>query len=72
MKTSITVRLDKDLSNRLSSESLATKRGKSEIICEALRRQLTVPAFEQLHRRATPFAVARGYLNDEDVFRDVS
>jgi hypothetical protein len=29
-------------------------------------------SFEQLHRDVLPFADARGYLTDEDVFRDVS
>jgi hypothetical protein len=28
--------------------------------------------FEDLRRQTLPFAEARGYLTDEDVFRDVS
>lgn len=72
METSITVRLDKDLAKRLSRVSHSSHKSQSEIIRDALRRQLAVLAFEQLRRRAAPFAEARGYLEDEDVFRDVS
>ena len=72
MDTSITVRLDKDLAKRLSKVSHASKRSQSDIIRDALRRQLAIIAFEQLRRRAMPFAEARGYLEDEDVFRDVT
>jgi len=52
----------------------ARKSGKtrSEIAREALRRQLGISQFEALRRRIMPFAEARGYLTDEDVFRDVS
>lgn len=39
---------------------------------DALRRQLVIEGFEQLRKRAAPFAEAAGYLTDEDVFRDVS
>jgi hypothetical protein len=39
---------------------------------EALRRQLALESFEQLRQRVMPFAEARGYLTDEDVFRDIS
>ena len=72
METSITVRLDKDLAKRLSRVSQSSHKSQSEIIRDALRRQLAVLSFEQLRRRAAPFAEARGYLEDEDVFRDVS
>ena len=45
---------------------------RSEIVRDALRRQLSLLRFEELRRRALPFAEARGYLTDEDVFRDLS
>ena len=44
----------------------------ADIVRDALRRQLALEAFEQLRREVLPFAEARGYLTDEDVFRDVS
>ncbi len=39
---------------------------------DALRRQLAIRRFEQLREQMIPVAEARGYLTDEDVFRDVS
>jgi hypothetical protein len=47
-------------------------RSRSEIVRDALRRQLALESFEQLRRQVLPFAESRGYLIDEDVFRDLS
>jgi predicted transcriptional regulator len=72
MKTSITIRLDEDLERMLDQVSLRAGRTRSDVIRDALRRQLAILMFEQLRKEALPFAEARGYLTDEDVFRDVS
>jgi len=73
MKTStITIRLDKDLDDLLTKASRMSGRNRSEIAREALRRQLRTSQFEALRQRIMPFAEARGYLMDEDVFADVS
>jgi hypothetical protein len=50
----------------------ALGRSRSEIVRGALRRQLSVLRFEELREQVMPFAEARGYLTDEDVFEDVS
>ena len=73
MKTStLTIRLDKDLDDLLAKSSRRSGRNRSEIAREALRRQLRISQFEALRRRMMPFAEARGYLTDEDVFADIS
>ena len=72
MKTSITIRLDDDLERMLDQVSLRAGRTRSDVIRDALRRQLSILMFEQLRKEVLPFAEARGYLTDEDVFRDVS
>jgi predicted transcriptional regulator len=73
MKTSsLTIRLDRDLNRLLSKASKQTGKSRSEVAREALRRQLRLEQFESLRRKAMPFAEARGYLTDEDVFSDVS
>jgi predicted transcriptional regulator len=73
MKTaSLTIRLDKDLQELLSKASKRTGKNRSEIAREALRRQIRLENFEELRRRIMPFAEARGYLTDEDVFSKVS
>jgi predicted transcriptional regulator len=73
MKTAtLTIRLDAELNELLSQVSRQAGRNRSEIAREALRRQLRISRFENLRRKMMPFAEARGYLTDEDVFRDVS
>ncbi|TVR67833.1 MAG: ribbon-helix-helix protein, CopG family [Gemmatimonadales bacterium] len=73
MKTStLTIRLDPELEKQLDRLAARTGRSRSEIVREALRRQLAVSQFQDLRRRMMPFAEAAGYLTDEDVFRDVS
>ncbi len=73
MKTStLTIRIDKDLDDLLAKASRRSGRNRSEIAREALRRQLRISQFEALRRRMMPFAEARGYLTDEDVFAEVS
>jgi len=66
-KSAITVRLDADLQKRLDRICKGSGRTRSDVIREALRRQLSLIQFEQLRRRVMPFAEARGYLTDEDV-----
>jgi len=73
MKTSaLTIRLDKSLNDLLTKASRRSGRNRSEIAREALRRQLRISQFEALRQRLMPFAEARGYLTDEDVFAEVS
>lgn len=72
MKDAVTVRLDQDLERRLDEIARRSGKSRSEIIREALRRQLAVLGFEDLRERVMPFAEAQGYLTDEDVFREVS
>jgi len=68
----ITVRLDEDVLPILDEVRKASGQTRSEVIREALKRHLALRRFEQLRRRAMPFAEARGYLTDEDVFKVVS
>jgi len=73
MKTAtLTIRLDKELEELLSKASKRTGKNRSEIAREALRRQIRLENFEELRRRIMPFAEARGYLTDEDIFSKIS
>ena len=73
MKTAaLTIRLDPDLQRQLARLARRTGRSRSDLAREALRRQLALAQFDDLRRRIMPFAEARGYLTDDDVFRDVS
>ncbi len=72
MKSTVTVRLDDDLDWELNEVSEALGQSRSEIIRSALRRQLSVLRFEELREQVMPFAEARGYLTDKDIFKEVS
>jgi predicted transcriptional regulator len=73
MKTSsLTIRLDKDLDALLTKASQRSGKNRSAIAREALRRQLRLEQFEEIRKRIMPFAEARGYLTDEDLFSPIS
>jgi len=73
MKTAaLTIRLDRELERQLKRAAASTGRSRSDLVRDALRRQLALAQFEELRRRVVPFAEARGFLTDEDIFRVVS
>lgn len=72
MKEVITIRLGAELQVELDALCRQLGRTRSEVVRDALRRQLSLMRFERTRRRIIPFAEAGGYLTDEDVFRDVS
>lgn len=68
----LTVRLDRKLQRELLRLSRQLGRSRSEIVRDAIRRQLALLRFEQTRRTLLPLAEAQGILTDEDVFRIVS
>jgi predicted transcriptional regulator len=73
MKTSaVTIRLEPELQKLLDKVCKQSGRTRSDILREALKRQLSLLRFEQLRRQVLPLAEARGYLTDEDVNKAVS
>ena len=73
MKTAaITIRLDPKLEDLLDRVCAASGRSRSEVVRDALRRQLTLELFEEARRKIIPYAEAQGIFTDEDVFKIVS
>lgn len=73
MKSSaLTIRLDRALERQLARLARRSGRSRSDIARGALRRQLAILQFEDARRSVMPFAEARGYLTDEDVFDAIS
>jgi len=73
MKTAaLTIRLDPELQRQLARAAKRSGRSRSDVVRDALRRQLAITQLQDLRRRIMPLAEAAGYLTDEDVFRDVS
>ena len=69
---SVTIRLDAKLERELDRLSRQLGRSRSEVVRDALRRQLALARFEQARRAMLPLAEAQGFLTDEDIFADVS
>lgn len=72
MKGTITIRVDRELEHALDLAVAGSGRSRSEIIRDALRRQLTLQRFDDLRERVLPFAEQRDLLTDEDFFSTVS
>ena len=68
----LTIRLDDKLDAELRDLVARMGKSKGDFAREALRRQIALARFEELRRRVAPFAEARGWLTDEDVFEEVS
>ncbi len=69
---SVTIRLDPKLQRELSRLSRQLGRSRSDLVRDALRRQLALVRFEQARRGLLPLAEAKGILSDEDVLDIVS
>lgn len=73
MKTlALTIRLDRELDERLDTLTHRTGRTRSRIVREVLRRHLAVAELDDLRKRIMPLAEAAGYLTDEDIFQNIS
>lgn len=73
MKTSLlTIRLDNELDKLLKKLCVSSGKSRSEIARDALKKQLRLLQFEELRKKSMPFAEARGYLTDEDIFAEIS
>jgi predicted transcriptional regulator len=73
MKTAaVTIRLDAQLEELLDEVCRQTGQSRSEVVRDALRRQLTLRLFEEARRKVIPFAEAQGIYTDEDVFKLMS
>lgn len=72
MDITLSIRINKDLEKLLDQTAKRTGRPKSELVREALRRQLTIESFQQLRKELLPYGEAQGWLTDEEVFREVS
>lgn len=72
MKRTLTIRLDQALERELDSLALETGRTRSDLVRDALRRQLGVLRLERLRSTVLPLAEAQGLLTDDDVFSEIS
>ena len=72
MSNSITIRLDDKLTNKLDHVAKHTGRTRSDVIRDALRRQLAIAILDEVREELVPLAEKKGIYTDEDVFRELS
>ena len=72
MSNTITVRLDDKLAQKLDHVADRSGRTKSDVIRDALRRQLAIAILEEVREELVPLAEKKGIYTDEDVFRELS
>ena len=70
--SNITIRISESLREELLALSKQQQRPASELVRDSLRRYIAAEKFRALRRKTLPFAEARGFLTDEDVFKAVS
>ena len=66
------IRLDSELDELLDEVCRETGQSRSEVVRDALRRQLTLRLFQGARGGVIPFAEAKGIYTDEDVFELLS
>ena len=64
--------MDSDLEDLLTKTSKRAGVSRSELARQALRRQLRISQLDALRERTMPFAEARGFLTDDDVFKEMT
>jgi len=70
--STLTIRLDDALDAQLAELARVTRRSKSDLVREMLRRQTALAELERARSLLLPLAEEAGYLSDEDVFRNFS
>ena len=68
----LTLRIPDDLKQQLEKMSRQLQRPTSELVRESLRRYLVQEELRLMREKLRPYAEARGYLTDDDVFKAVS
>jgi len=72
MSTTLTIRLDDKLAQKLNHVAERSGRTRSDILRDALRRQLAIAMLDEVREELVPLAEKHGWFTDEDVFNDVS
>lgn len=68
----LTLNISDELREQLQTLAKEKQRRVNELAIEAIRKYVAIEELQELRRRTIPYAQARGFLNDDDVFREVS
>jgi Arc/MetJ-type ribon-helix-helix transcriptional regulator len=68
----LTVRIPNRLRKEIKDLCRRQRRPVSEVVRDSLRRYLAQEELRQIRQRLRPYAEAKGFLTDEDVFKAIS
>jgi len=72
MRSILSVSVEPALKRKLERLARDSKRKKSDLVKEAIKRFLAEEEFRQLRQQSLPYGRKAGLLTDEDVFKVVS
>ncbi|MGC8555367.1 MAG: ribbon-helix-helix domain-containing protein [Candidatus Acidulodesulfobacterium sp.] len=67
----ITLRISKDLKEEMDFILENEKSSQSEFIREALNKYISLKKFYYLRKKVLPYAESKGFLTDEDIFKNL-
>jgi predicted transcriptional regulator len=70
--SAMTIRIPAELQRKLQKLCRQQHRSASDIVRESLRRYLAAEQLRDAREKLRPFAHAKGFVTDDDVFRAVS
>jgi metal-responsive CopG/Arc/MetJ family transcriptional regulator len=72
MRTTLTVSLPEEVARELAALVRRSGKSRSQVVQDALRRQIAIERFRDLRERLVPKGGAAGFHTDEDVFEAIS
>jgi len=72
MRATLTVSLPEEINLGLTSLVKRSGKSRSQVVQEALRRQIAIEGFRDLRERLAPKGRKAGFFTDEDVFDEIS
>ena len=72
MRTTLTVSLPEDISHDLAALVKRSGKSRSQVVQDALRRQIATERFRDLRDQLVPKGSKAGFYTDEDVFKAIT
>jgi metal-responsive CopG/Arc/MetJ family transcriptional regulator len=72
MRATLTVSLPEDITRELAALVKRSGKSRSQVVQDALRRQIAVERFRNLREKFVPKGAKAGFHTDDDVFKAIS
>jgi metal-responsive CopG/Arc/MetJ family transcriptional regulator len=72
MRATLTISLPEEISMGLATLVRRSGKSRSQVVQDALRKQIAIERFKDLRERLVPKGRKAGFATDEDVFEEIS